>query len=311
METGHVPVLRAGVLDPASTTTAPVFLHEEHYADLVAYGLKTSLPRFSNSCTNVSCLPKSMASWQERIRQRLSDDRDTTGSHAASILRQRPLLRDCSVVGSSGSLLMHRQGRLIDAAQAVFRVNDARVRGFEDFSGSRTTFRLWAQVPRAMDGEAEVPGLPLVYCPPVYWLGKCFYAIASEDRPYPRLSPRLWQEVRASVRTAANRTARGTYPTTGALAIWIAVRLCERVRIFGFGNGTWNCVPPGRAVCSKYWVLPSKNLRTHSCDPWWGYDNYVRKQGWHDLLAEGAWIEAMLRAGTIEAPPCTLPPRSR
>ncbi|KAK3280217.1 hypothetical protein CYMTET_11936 [Cymbomonas tetramitiformis] len=52
------------------------------------------------------------------------------------------LWRSCAVVGNSGLLLKYRQGRAIDAHDAVFRFNDAPTKGFEDHVGRRTTLRI-------------------------------------------------------------------------------------------------------------------------------------------------------------------------
>jgi hypothetical protein len=72
-------------------------------------------------------------SWQARLRARVRDD----GGASASA-RDRPW-STCSVVGSSGALLLRKHGHLIDAADAVLRVNTAPTRGFEEHVGSRTT----------------------------------------------------------------------------------------------------------------------------------------------------------------------------
>lgn len=52
------------------------------------------------------------------------------------------LFRSCAVVGSSGILLMHRNGAEIDQADLVLRFNSAPTRGFEAYVGSRTTHRI-------------------------------------------------------------------------------------------------------------------------------------------------------------------------
>jgi len=48
----------------------------------------------------------------------------------------------CAVVGNSGVSLVHLMGPEIDAHDAVFRMNLAPVRGFEQHVGSRTTFQI-------------------------------------------------------------------------------------------------------------------------------------------------------------------------
>lgn len=57
---------------------------------------------------------------------------------------EEPLLayKTCAVVGNSGITLVHAAGKEIDAHDAVFRMNLAPVRGFEEHVGSRTTFQI-------------------------------------------------------------------------------------------------------------------------------------------------------------------------
>ena len=48
----------------------------------------------------------------------------------------------CAVVGNSANLLHYRNGANVDAHDMVIRLNDAPTMGFEEFVGSKTTFRL-------------------------------------------------------------------------------------------------------------------------------------------------------------------------
>lgn len=50
--------------------------------------------------------------------------------------------RRCAVVGNSGIVLRHKNGARVDEHDAVIRLNDAPTVGFEDYVGSKTTFRL-------------------------------------------------------------------------------------------------------------------------------------------------------------------------
>ena len=54
----------------------------------------------------------------------------------------RPQWGTCSVVSTSGLLLSHSDGALIDAADAVIRLGWGPVRGFERFVGARTSLRV-------------------------------------------------------------------------------------------------------------------------------------------------------------------------
>ena len=61
-------------------------------------------------------------------------------SQAPAALTRRATM--CAVVGGSEDLLRARYGAQIDAADAVFRVNDAPSRGFELHVGSKSTHRI-------------------------------------------------------------------------------------------------------------------------------------------------------------------------
>ncbi len=230
-----------------------------------------------------------------------------------------PQFATCAVVGSSGSLLLHKRGRLIDQADAVWRVNDAPVRGFEPHVGSKTTFRVWGGVP--LPWRREPPWSDsgneklILFCQPSWWVGQCWNLVL--EKPHPRLSPLLWSRVRKHVRTATNWTSLGRYPTTGAVTLWAAMRMCRSVQIFGFGNGSWDCAgPEHRSVCSKYAQVANGRplgahlLRTNCAPPSKKHPNsgyrlvdYVKTQ-LHDHHQEWAWIGVLLRHGLISTGPC-------
>ena len=60
-------------------------------------------------------------------------------------------------MGGSGILAQRPRGVEIDEAEAVFRVNNCPVRGFEDLVGGRTTFR-FLNSPRSMMWARDVKG---------------------------------------------------------------------------------------------------------------------------------------------------------
>jgi len=56
---------------------------------------------------------------------------------------ERKRFASCALVGNSGALLFHERGTEIDGHEAVFRFNNAPVKGYEKNVGSKTTFQVF------------------------------------------------------------------------------------------------------------------------------------------------------------------------
>jgi len=215
----------------------------------------------------------------------------------------------CAVVGSSGAVLSPRPpcGRAIDQHEAVFRINTAPVRGFEEYVGSRETFRV-------LNGPYEqyVAGLPAAY--PRGW-----------GTPPPDGSPvrvladvtsaenaRQWAALAEAWRRAAGpRRARAQlllkdhavlhyylallghprhrpdYPSTGLLAILVASLRCDSVSLFGFTfHSGRNRAQYAAGSCEHVY-------------------HYYERLGWrnqlksHNLTAEADAVRALEAAGVV------------
>lgn len=250
----------------------------------------------------------------------------------------RPLGR-CAVVGSSGSLLLGPpRGFLIDDRSrhdTVIRINAAPTQGFEDYAGRRTDLRVLGFLGhlRAVDEPRRERPAPseatLVYCQPARAFTSCWLNISSSLPRYygssPRVSPLVWPALRASIRSVSGRTTIGTLPSTGAVAIHVAMRLCSRVAVFGFGNGSSALLNScereslrGR-LCERYFSLgPGAGLRrcvreaaTECASADWrcrrqrANHNSVREYvggaaRYHDIEAEWLWLEELVRSGRVE-----------
>ena len=184
---------------------------------------------------------------------------------------------DCAVVGSGGILLGSNKGREIDGREAVFRINRAPTsRGVQhgeaagsieapisahspsiDYSvdvGKRTTWRVthmdeftytpqyprnWLRTHSSMAGTPRTP-LYAISCNRPFD-GRCrserlkqvFGRNGSATNHL--ISPAL---VRSIARSLAFAGTRQKSPTTGMVAITLARKLCRRVHVYGFSDGT-------------------------------------------------------------------------
>lgn len=164
--------------------------------------------------------------------------------------------------------------------------------------------------------------LPLLSCPPVSYVDRCWtevslarsMATATQEQSRnhtdtlptlaaaelraaraPRLSPfhkpLLNEEMRATASRHVSR--RWQHPTTGAVAIHVALQLCERVAIYGFGNTS--CYGKVRHTGRYY-------ERTV------GIKNYLTFMArFHDYAAQHLWLQHLVRdegSSVIDAEGC-------
>ena len=114
-------------------------------------------------------------------------------------------------------------------------------------------------------GSSTLPLITLLHCQPSRELGDCWRRIGGGE-PFhfgnaTRFSPLAWLQLRSSIRAASGRVTIGSIPSTGALAVHAAMRLCagKPISIFGFGNGSsLNCAmtgTPNGTLCDRYYAL--------------------------------------------------------
>ena len=291
------------------------FLHDENLTSILAHA---RLPKMRDRAA--------LEAWRRRIESHLDP---------GSAFR-RPWWHRCSVVGSSGAMAYYKDGAAIDEADATFRINAAPVRGFTDHVGSRTTFRVWAgrESPEEVHWRGDDNASIVLYCQPMAWVGKCWQQITPNQRqpfPYPRVNPLVWLDVKAALAQRANVTTRRSgasgvaFPSAGAIAVWMAMLLCRRVRIFGFGDwrDAWNCPlrrplaeaharyfgPDGtpRAACGRYFAngYRAEGSVRLGCGAKSSVATYLRDASrFHDLQLEKDWLAELFRQGRLLGPPC-------
>ncbi|KAJ0003769.1 hypothetical protein NQD34_008867 [Periophthalmus magnuspinnatus] len=187
----------------------------------------------------------------------------------------------CAVVGNSGNLRRSHNGKLIDLHDSVFRINYGRTDGFEEDVGSKTTHRVI--YPESAGAKLD-KSTHLVFFPfkirDLEWLISKLTAdtnarsnIQAKHKDLVMVvNPAFMQYVHLSW-----LNGKGKYSSTGFMTVILALHICDKVSVFGFGadsDGNW----------SHYWeVLKNKQLRT----------------GPHPGSAEYDLIEELARQGKL------------
>lgn len=133
----------------------------------------------------------------------------------------------CAVVGSGGNLLTKKWGAEIDAHDAVFRFNLAPTIGFEEYVGSKTTYRMINRKHFGFrESDAEI-GLQHTTTPDVitsFWQYKRLFphlTIYSLDMSF-------YRHIMTEKDTGSSR------PSNGYLGMHLALMVCDKVEVYGF-----------------------------------------------------------------------------
>ena len=150
----------------------------------------------------------------------------------------------CAVVGASRNLLESGYGDLIDAHDVVFRVNRAPTDDFDDDVGERTTHHvMW---PRVLDERQFDRGAFLLMSPITLHTEDVFDRILSLVEGDLRWEPGRVRIIHPEFVKYLHESwteGRVHYPSTGFIALMIAVHVCDEVDVFGFGadaDGRWD-----------------------------------------------------------------------
>jgi hypothetical protein len=155
----------------------------------------------------------------------------------------------CAVVGSAGNLRTARLGPAIDAHDAVFRINAAPTMGHEAAVGARTTWRIHNSEKPFFMAALNASELQVGVCH-MSWIGACqrqaFSGMHADG--FALLNPVFYSQLWDML----GRPRHKQTPSTGLLAIAIALGVCGRVRLFGYSRST-----DARIKCGRhYWECP-------------------------------------------------------
>ncbi|XP_035478619.1 CMP-N-acetylneuraminate-beta-galactosamide-alpha-2,3-sialyltransferase 4 isoform X1 [Scophthalmus maximus] len=211
--------------------------------------------------------------------------------------------RTCVVVGNGFAIKNSSLGSLINQYDVVIRLNDAPVRGYEEDVGNKTTMRLFYPESASYDpGLHNEPGALMVLVPfkqqDLRWLKEILYDEKRVRKGFWRPPPQIWLGDVSKIRVldphflhqTADRLLRiplnpGTkqkpvHPTTGILAVFVALNYCDVVHVAGFG----------------YPNSKSQRVPIH----YYGYDTMrSMKNSYHDLNHEAEALKRLEDSGSI------------
>ncbi|XP_022094494.1 CMP-N-acetylneuraminate-beta-galactosamide-alpha-2,3-sialyltransferase 2-like [Acanthaster planci] len=199
----------------------------------------------------------------------------------------------CAVVGNSGNLRNSNYGKLIDAHDFVFRINKAPMAGFSSDVGSKETHRF--MYPESFLNPRPNVNFVLMDFKllDVAWLTSALtngtitrtYTTVKKSISVSRdkvmiYNPALMHHVHTEW-----TQKHGRYPSTGHLALFFALQICDEVDLFGYGAnklGNWD----------HYW---KKDDGTHN--------SFFKKTGVHDSNFEQSIMENLRKADKIKIYP--------
>ncbi|QDZ18387.1 sialyltransferase [Chloropicon primus] len=159
----------------------------------------------------------------------------------------------CAVVGNGGTLQTTKYGKSIDSHEIVFRANQAPVKRYEDRVGSKTTFRIlnkrWLGT-----YSANVGYLPLergVFLTTSRGDQKVVDTLYRKHKDNPKVnvitmsskisgaSRKVLEEFKDYVKCHKRGKAfhGGSTISSGLYEVFMALSLCDKVTVYGFGNG--------------------------------------------------------------------------
>ncbi|GMJ00826.1 glycosyltransferase 29A [Hibiscus trionum] len=178
--------------------------------------------------------------------------------------RSNRTYKSCAVVGNSGILLNSRHGKSIDDHEVVIRLNNARIEGFEKHVGSKTSISFvnsnvlhLCAMRKGCLCHPYGYNVPIVMyiCQPVHFVD---YLLCNASHKAPLLvtDPRFdllcarigkYYSAKRFLEETAGKSLGEWGPThdgsmfhysSGLQAVMLALGICDRVSMFGFGKST-------------------------------------------------------------------------
>ncbi|XP_045929902.1 CMP-N-acetylneuraminate-beta-galactosamide-alpha-2,3-sialyltransferase 4 isoform X2 [Micropterus dolomieu] len=210
--------------------------------------------------------------------------------------------RTCVVIGNGFAIKNSSLGSIINKYDVVIRLNDAPVRGYEEDVGNKTTMRFFYPESASYNpGLHNEPGTLMVLVPfklqDLRWLKEILYNEKRVRKGFWKPPPQIWLGDVSKIRVldphflqqTADRllqiplypkSKQPVHPTTGILAVFVALNYCDVVHIAGFGYPTSN----------------SQKQPIH----YYGYDTIKSmKNSYHDIKHEAEALRRLEDSGAI------------
>ncbi|XP_077579259.1 CMP-N-acetylneuraminate-beta-galactosamide-alpha-2,3-sialyltransferase 4 isoform X2 [Stigmatopora nigra] len=208
--------------------------------------------------------------------------------------------RTCVVIGNSFAVKNTSLGGIINKYDVVIRLNNAPVRGYEVDVGNKTTMRFFYPESASYNpGLNNEPDTLMVFVPfkqqDLRWLKGILYNEKRVMKGFWKPPPQIWlgdvgqirvldphflhQTAEKLLRIPLN-SKNPVHPTTGILAVFVALNYCDVVHLAGFGYPN------------------SKNIKNPI--HYYGYDTMKSmKNSYHDLNHEAEALKGLEESGTI------------
>lgn len=202
--------------------------------------------------------PRVMAELGDLVKTPL--DRHYNATRTVNI-RPGQSYRSCAVVGNSGILLQKTQGPLIDSHEMVIRLNNARIGGFQNNVGSKTTLAfvnsniLHSCARRAgcfCHPYGETVPIMMYICQAVHFMDFALCNASHKvpllvtDARFDNLCGRVvkYYSLKNFVETTGKHPEQWSaahdgsmfHYSSGMQAVMLALGICEKVSLFGFGK---------------------------------------------------------------------------
>jgi len=148
--------------------------------------------------------------------------------------------KSCAIIGNSGSILSAENGNIIDRHDFVIRMNQARVRGYEKYVGSKTNLRILnLHSFLALNGvdEQELKATFSSFSSDIFkelreknYLTKYHSDLSIAITKYPDIK---FDKITLQSDLILRRIA-GQEPTTGLIALILALKYFNKISCYGF-----------------------------------------------------------------------------